>query len=67
MVRANVPDDTVLDAIAETKNRIQSLVHWAPNDLSKDMTTSCTEWFDRYGQTWLDEFHYEIEEEKEVA
>ena len=67
MVRANVSDKKIFEAIAQTKKSIQLLETVAPNDLSKDMTNESTTGFDFYGQTWLDECRIEIEQEKEVA
>ncbi len=61
MVRANVPDKKILDAIAVTKKRVQLLERMAPNNLAKDMATESTEWFGYYGQTWLDECRLEEE------
>ena len=67
MVRANVSDKKIFDAIVQTKKRVQMLEWFAPNDLSKDMVTESIECFGRYGQQWLDESRDEIEQEKEVA
>ncbi|NBT42861.1 MAG: hypothetical protein EBT20_20825 [Alphaproteobacteria bacterium] len=61
MVRANVTDKKILDAIAVTKKRVQLLERMAPNNLAKDMVTESTEWFGHYGQTWLDECRLEEE------
>ena len=67
MVRANVSDKKIFDAIAQTKKRVQMLEWFAPNDLSKDMVDASTTSFDNYGQTWLNECRDEIGQEKVVA
>lgn len=67
MVRANVPDKKIFEAIAQTKKRVQMLERLAPNNLSKDIVDESTTWFDYYGQTWLDECRAEIEAENEAA
>ena len=67
MVRANVPDKKIFEAIAQTKKRVQMLERLAPNNLSKDIVDESTTWFDYYGQTWLDECRAEMEAENEAA
>ncbi|MEK9669689.1 MAG: hypothetical protein VW421_01650 [Gammaproteobacteria bacterium] len=67
MVRANVPDKNILDAIAITTKRVQLLERMAPNNLAKDMTTESVDWLGYYGQTWLNECRFEIEQEKDAA
>ena len=67
MVRANVPDKKILDAIAITTKRVQLLERMAPNNLAKDMTTESVDWLGYYGQTWLNECRVEMEQEKDAA
>ena len=67
MVRANIPDKSILDAIAQTKKRVQLLGMSASDDLSKDMVNQSTLRFNNYSQGWLDECRDEMKQEKEVA
>ena len=67
MVRANIPDKSILDTIAQTKKRVQLLEKSSCDDLTKEMVNQSTLRFDYYGQDWLNECRDEIKQEKKVA
>ena len=64
MIRANMTDEEILDAIAESKTLLQFLKLRAPNEMSENMCSKSIWILDDHSQTWLDETRLEIEQEK---
>jgi len=67
MVRANIPDEDIFDAIELTKKRVQLLERVSPDNLSTEMVSESLLMMTRYTQGWLDECRVEMEQEKDAA